>query len=71
MSQLSGSGPLSRGGMLSKGGPLSKGGLLANSLGGAVGPYLAPAGFRWEYVTYNGAIVTNDRSPVVYLVRTN
>jgi len=30
----------------------------------------APAGFRWDFVTQNGARVTQDNEPVVALVRT-
>ncbi len=30
----------------------------------------APAGYRWDFVTQNGALVTRSGEPVVALVRT-
>ena len=39
------------------------------SKGGAVGPYPAPAGYAWAYVTDNGNYVTDNGQRVVALVR--
>jgi hypothetical protein len=35
----------------------------------AYASYAAPAGYRWEYETYNGVRVTYNGEPVVALVR--
>lgn len=40
-----------------------------NSDGSVRGPYPAPVGYNWEYVTDNGYIVTDNGSRVVDLVR--
>lgn len=71
MAAFSKGGLLSLGGALSKGGMLSKGGPFAHGTGGVPGPYPAPSGFRWEYVTDNGQLVTDGGALVVDLVRTN
>jgi hypothetical protein len=34
----------------------------------AYAPYVAPAGYRWDFVTYNGARVTYNAEPVVALI---
>ncbi len=31
----------------------------------------APSGYRWDFVTFNGAMVTRSGEPVVSLVRIN
>ena len=31
-------------------------------------PYTAPAGYRWDFVTYNGERVTSEGVPVVALI---
>lgn len=38
---------------------------------GIIGPYQAPAGYAWAYVTENGVTVTESGWPVVELVRVN
>lgn len=43
--------------------PLSKGGGAS-----AYAPYPAPSGYRWDFVTYNGARVTYNAEPVVALI---
>jgi hypothetical protein len=35
--------------------------------GGVVGPYPAPSGYRWDYVTENNIRVTEAGTPVVAL----
>lgn len=37
--------------------------------GGVVGPYPAPAGMAWAFVTEGGSFVTQDGQRVVTLIR--
>jgi len=52
-------------------GPLSRRAPALSPSKGVGGPYAPPAGYRWAYVTENGATVTEDGSPLVELERTS
>lgn len=49
-------------------------GLVTNTGGGGAARWAsraAPAGYRWDFVTRNGVMVTRAGEPVVSLVRTS